>query len=153
MSKAIGNYTRLSGGVRFSCAADGSQYPPGVVFYDSATAQCCITKNITTGTISLRNGDPSSATILATSVTTISLGSTHYLEWAITFGNAANYQVWLDGTSVFSGNGDTTATANNYANIGTLRAACISSAAFTVYDFYLFDSTGATCNAVLNNNP
>jgi hypothetical protein len=145
------SYSRLLGGIRFSSNLAGP-FNAGVYFSDGGTAQCSITVNVSTGTISLRNG-VANGTALATSSTSVSASTTHYLEWDITFGNSAAYQVWLDGVSLFSGTGDTTATANNNANGFGFIGASGGGQTITVDDLYLFDSTGSTNNAVLLNSP
>jgi hypothetical protein len=145
------NYSRLIGGVRFASNLVGG-FAAGVGFGDAGAVQCTITIN-PAGTISLRNGLATSATILATSGTSVSANSTHYLEWDITFGNSAAYQVWLDGVSLFSGTGDTTTTANNTANQFILAASVTATITMTYDDLYLFDSTGTTNNAVLLTSP
>ena len=50
--------------------------------------------------------------MLGSSAASVSAGTTHYLEWDITFGISATYQLCLDGTSILTGTGDTQATAN-----------------------------------------
>jgi hypothetical protein len=144
------SYGRLIGGIRFRVDVLGAA-SGGIAFYDAGSVQCCVTVNGTTGTISLRNGGIA-GTALATSGTSITTAAIHYLEWDITFGNSAAYQVWMDGVSLFSGTGDTTATANNTASqfvfIGGGTAHTI-----TWDDLYLFDTTGSTNNAVLLTSP
>jgi hypothetical protein len=143
------NYARLIGGVRFSSNLVGAV---GMQFCDGSTAapQASVTINAA-GTIAVRNGAFGTGTILGTSTATVTANSTHYLEWDITFSNAGSYQLWLDGVSVLSGSGDTTATANNYANVFQLT--CASTAVITWDDLYLFDTTGTTNNAVLLTSP
>lgn len=143
------SYSRLIGGFRFNVAIFGATNI-GITFQDAGTAQASISFN-TTGTISLRNGT-TAGTALATSSTSVSASSTHYLEWDITFGNSAAYQVWLDGVSLFSGTGDTTGTANNTAN-GIAFTTSGSGHTVEYDDLYLFDSTGSTNNAVLLTSP
>jgi hypothetical protein len=139
------NYARLIGGVRFASTL-GSQ-TTFLQFRDGATAQCTITLE-TTGIINLRTG---TTTILGGGAT-ISANTTHYLEWDITFGASAAYQVWLDGVSLFSGTGNTRGgTANNYAN--AIAAQSGAAGTCTYDDLYLFDSTGSTNNAVLLTSP
>jgi len=75
----------------------------------------------------------------------------HYLEFDISFGNSANYQIWLDGISILSGVGDTTATANNSANMVGFGNS--NTNVTTIDDFYLFDTSGTTNNAVLLTSP
>lgn len=152
LSKTLpASYARLIGGCRFSSTL-ASAFNAGVQFLDSGTAQCSITANTTLGTISLRNG-AIGGTALATSASSITASSVHYLEWDITFGNSAAYQVWLDGVSLFSGTGDTTGSANNTANQFAIIGAAASLTLFTVDDLYLFDSSGSTNNAALLTSP
>lgn len=147
------NYGRIIGGFRF---ASPLQQNGGIEFRDGATAQFAITVNGTTGTISIRSGtgwgtSPGSA--IATSSASVTANSTHYLEWDVTIGAAGAYQVWLDGVSVLSGTGNTRAgTANAYTN-AILLGAGTGNSNITFDDLYLFDSTGATNNAPLLNNP
>lgn len=140
------NYARLIGGVRFSSTLGGNN---GIQFLDGATNQTGIQIN-TTGTISLRSGAYTSGTILATSGTVVAANVTHYLEWDISFGASAAYNVYLDGVSIFSGTGHTTATANNTASAVSLQS---TSGIGTFDDFYLFDSTGSVNNAPLLTSP
>lgn len=149
MTKTLAaSYGRLIGGVRFSVVL--SLAPVALQIQDAGTAQCSIVWN-SAGTIALRNGS-STGTVIATSTATITTGSTHYLEWDITFSATGAYQVWLDGVSILSGTGNTKTTANNYANQINFYGGG-SGVSLTLDDLYLFDSTGATCNAVLLNNP
>jgi len=143
------NYARLIGGFRFAHALTGGN--GGIVFLDAGTAQASVTVNISTGTISVRSGT-TGGTAIATSTASVTANSVHYLEFDITFSNTGAYQVWLDGVSVISGSGDTTATANNFANQFGLNGGA-SGASFTVDDFYLLDTSGATNNAVLLTSP
>jgi hypothetical protein len=143
------SYSRLIGGCRIS--SNLTLNNAGFGFGDAGTTQCSITVN-PAGTISLRAGAPS-GTAIATSSATITAGSTHYIEWDITFGNSAAYQVWLDGTSIFSGTGDTTSTANNTANQISFAGQSPAGHVVTYDDLYLFDTTGSTNNAVLLTSP
>jgi hypothetical protein len=140
------NYSRLIGGLRFSGSLGGQSAL--MQLRDGATAQCSITLE-TNGVINLRNG-AITGTILASGAP-ISANSTHYIEWDITFGNSAAYQVWIDGVSLFSGTGDTTGSANNFANAILLVQAATGT--FIIDDLYIFDSTGSASNAVLLNSP
>jgi hypothetical protein len=135
---------RLIGGVRFSATLAGSA---GIQFLDGATNQCGIQFN-TTGTFTLRNGSYIAGTVLGTSAASVTANTTHYLEWDIAFGNAAAYQLWLDGVSILSGSGDTTGTANNTANGFSLNNPTV-----TWDDLYLFDATGTANNAALLTSP
>jgi hypothetical protein len=141
------NYSRLIGGMRFSAGLGALS---GIQFYDGATAQAGITIN-TAGTIAVRNGIWNSGTVLGTSASSISANTTHYLEWDITFGNSAAYQLWLDGVSILSGTGDTTATANNTAS--AFAPIALTTATLTIDDLYIFDTSGSTNNAVLLSSP
>ena len=140
------NYGRIIGGVRFQNAASGSG---GIQFMDGASAQFSIQMG-TTSFITVRNG-LIAGTVLGTSSVAPSAGTTHYLEWDITLGNSASYQLWLDGVSVLSGTGDTTTTANNTINGITFIGA--SGASIIFDDLYLFDTSGSTNNAVLLTGP
>src|SRR5215467_5869845 len=142
-----GNYARLIGGLRFSSTL---AQIVGVQFLDSAANQAAISIN-NTGTISVRNGIYNGGTILGTSTTTITANSVHYLEFDITFSNTGAYQVWLDGVSILSGSGDTTATTNNSVSGFTFNV--LSGGGWTVDDLYLFDTTGTVNNAVLLTSP
>ena len=149
VAKTLGaSYARLIGGVRFSSDLTGTNC--GVLFSDAGTAQASVSINSTTGLISIRNGGIT-GTAIATSVVSVSANTTHYLEWDVTFGNSAAFQVWLDGVSILSGSGDTTATANNTANGIALASASVVFATFD--DLYLFDATGTTNNASLLTSP
>lgn len=142
------SYGRLIGGFRFSSTLLGVA---GIQFNDAGSAQASIGINAA-GNVIVRNAAIGTGTIIGTSAASVATGSTHYLEFDISFGNAAAYQVWLDGVSVLSGSGDTTSTANNTAN-GVSITAATSSTSFIVDDFYLFDSSGSTNNAVLLTSP
>jgi len=138
---------RLIGGMRFSSTLAGGG---GVQLLDGASQQCGVVVN-TTGTVSVRQGSISSGTVLGTSASSITANTTHYLEWDITFANAGSYQVWMDGVSVLSGSGDTTATANNTVN--GCQISSLASNTMTVDDLYVFDATGTTNNAALLTSP
>jgi hypothetical protein len=141
------SYSRLIGGIRFS---SGLVSAAGIQFIDAASSQCGICIN-PAGTIAVRNGSFSAGTILGTSAVSVSANTTHYLEWDITFGNSAAYQLWLDGVSILSSTGDTTATANNSASGFSINGT--GGVISTWDDLYLFDATGTTNNAVLLTSP
>lgn len=138
------SYSRLIGGVRFASTLG---FAAGVQFRDASTDQCGICIN-TAGTIAVRNGTFNSGTVLGTSSVSVAANTTHMLEWDITFGNSAAYQLWLDGVSILSGTGDTTATANNTASAFRLVAG-VGGAGFTVDDLYLYDTSGGTTGPLL----
>lgn len=147
LSKTLtANYARLIGGVRFSSSLTNVG---GVQFLDTTTAQCGISINPTTGTISIKNGQSSSGTVIATSSVSVSADSVHFLEWDLTFSNTGAYQVWLDGISVLSGTADLTATANAFANVFQIS----SGQNISWDDIYLFDTSGTRNNAVLLTAP
>jgi hypothetical protein len=139
------NYNRLIGGIRISSAFTGTC---GVYFLDGGTVQCCIS---IASTVTFRNGTVG-GTVIATSPTSITANSIHYYEWDITFGNSASYQIWMDGVSVMSGTGDTTASANAFAN-GFQLTQPSAAGACQFDDLYIFDPTGSTNNAVLLTSP
>jgi hypothetical protein len=152
LSKTLpASYGRLIGGFRFNVNTLGTSNLGGIQFTDGATGQCTLGVNPTTGLISLRNASVGGAT-LAVSTIAVSVGSTHYLEWDITFGNAGVYSVWMDGSLLFSGTGDTTANANNTAN-GIMFLGAVSGPTITFDDLYIFDASGTTNNAVLLTSP
>jgi hypothetical protein len=141
---------RIIGGVRFSATLGNTAQ--GIQFTDSGAANQCGILIASTGVLTFRNGAYSTGTIIGTSGTSISANTTHYLEWDITLGNAAAYNIYLDGVSIISGTGDTTATANN--NIGGIFLCGASGTnSITFDDFYLFDTTGTRNNAVLLTSP
>jgi hypothetical protein len=148
LTKTITAVGRIIGGVRFSSVLTQNI---GVQFLDGASSQCGIQIAVT-GIINLRNGFYTTGTILGSSASAISANTTHYLEWDITLGNSASYNVYLDGVSIISGTGDTTATANNTISGVSLQVAAGTNLA-TFDDFYLFDSTGSTNNAPLLTSP
>jgi hypothetical protein len=147
LSKTLAsNYSRLIGGFRFSGTLGASQNMPS--FLDGSSAQCTITLS-TSGVIALRTGN-GAGTILSSGAT-ISAGTTHYLEWDITFGASASYTVYLDGAVLFTGTGNTRGgTSNNFANVFNFTG---GSGGVTIDDLYLFDTTGSQNNAVLLTSP
>lgn len=143
-----GSVARIIGGVRFNTSLSTS--PAGVAFTDAGSVQCSISI-ATTGVITFRNSTYTGGTILGTAASPISASSTHYLEWDITLGNAAAYNVYLDGVSIISGTGDTTTTSNN--TINGFQAQAGTGNTFIIDDLYLLDTTGTTNNAVLLTSP
>ena len=145
------NYSRLIGGFRFQYnLGEGAQ--PYFKLRDTTTAQCSVVF-LMSGHIALYTGEGSGGTLVATSSTLIGVSATHYLEFDITFGSSASYQVWLDGASILSGTGNTISTANSYANAISFFQAGSNTSVFTFDDFYLFDTTGSTNNAALLTSP
>lgn len=78
----------------------------------------------------------------------ITQSSIHYLEFDVTSGTSAPYRVYLDGVSLLSGTGNT-----GSADVTTISFNVANNATATFDDFYLFDTTGSTNNAVLLSNP
>jgi hypothetical protein len=147
-----GNYSPLIGGFRFQSPLGDSC--SGIMFTDTGNAQCSIRVN-NTGTISICNGALNGG-VIATSTISILGNSINYLEWNISFGPTASYQVWLNGISVISGTGNTITTTNHYANgiqVGMLNGGGGNASTFTVDDIYIFDTTTAYNNAPLLTNP
>lgn len=141
------SYGRIIGGFRFNTTLAAIA---GVQFNDGGSNQFGI-RIATTGIISLINGTYNSGTIVGSSSSSISANTTHYLEWDVTLGNSAAYNLYLDGVSIVSGTGDTTATANN--TISAFGPITVASGVMTVDDLYLFDATGTINNAVLLTSP
>jgi hypothetical protein len=144
------SYNRLIGGFRFNSNLGN---PGGIQLNDAGTGQVSVVVNAATGTISVKNGLLGSGTVLGTSTASVSAGTTHYLEFDITIGNANNYQVWLDGVSILSGTGDTQATANSTVNGFSVAIGTGGSPIFQMDDLYIFDATGTTNNAPLLTSP
>ena len=142
------NVSRIIGGVRFNMNTTGTL---SLVFYDTATAQFSITA-AAGSPIVIRTGS-FSGTAIATSAPAIVVGTTHYVEWDVTVGTAGAYQVWLDGTSILSGTGNTRGgTTNNYVNLfGFSQPVAVFGSIYD--DLYLFDTTGTVNNAVLLTSP
>ena len=148
MTKVLSaSYSRLIGGFRFQ--HDLRSLLP-IVFIDAATSQCTVGVE-TSGQLSVRNNF--GGTILGISNASVSANTTHYFEFDITFSASGAFQLWLDGASVLTGTGSTRVTANSSANRVAISSLAFSAMTYTIDDFYLFDATGSTCNAVLNTNP
>jgi len=145
-------YPRLIGGFRFNMYTYIATTYSMANFLDEITHQCCITLTFgaVSGVLEFRNGT-NSGTVIASGGVVLPY-TTRYLEWDISFGNAAPYSIWLDGVLVMSGTADTTTTANNYASAFGLFYD-FGGSGLIVDDLYLFDTTGPTNNAVLLNNP
>lgn len=148
------NKTRLIGGIRFNTPdlTGFSDMCCGVQFSDVTTVQCNLGIEAGTGRVTIWEGDQT--TVLARSSSAIvTSGTTHYLEWDVTFGvgAAGSYKVYLDGVQVLNGTGTTQQSANAYANVFTLVANATGAVLFD--DLYLFDSTTSFNNQVLLSNP
>lgn len=146
------NYSRLIGGIRISPSAISTDVSRLVQFTDVATPQCSIRIEIN-GTFTLAAGNYTGSAI-ATSTTSITQNSNHFLEWDITFGSSSAYHLYLDGVSILSGTGATKQTSNSYANVFVVGNNAGSSAGSTTFDdLYLFDTSTSFNNTVLNTNP
>src|SRR5580765_565339 len=151
LSRSFNSVGRIIGGCRFSVASLSTNTSSPMGFADSGTGQCVIAVEAS-GTITLRTGTRT-GTVIATSAALIAAGTVYYLEWDITIGAAGAYQIWLNGSSILSGTGNTRTTANNSVNQVFLLVAAGSFPNCTWDDMYMFDSTGTTNNAVLLSNP
>ena len=78
----------------------------------------------------------------------MSENSIHFIEFDVTIGDTAAYQVWLDGISIIEGTGYTGSSAVNMISFTQSSVGAV-----TFDDFYLFDNTGSTNNAALLSNP
>lgn len=138
-NKTLGaNYSRLIGGFRFNAAAFSASQA-GIKFLETAQLQAAVSFD-SLGRPVIFN---SAGTLVATSATAVSAGTTHYLEFDVTFADTGAYQVWLDGISVMSGTSDFKGASNAYANALALGAYGANSQTITIDDFYLDDGTGA----------
>lgn len=145
------NFIRLVGGFRFYSSLSGIC---GLVFYDNSTAQCSMIVEPLSGFIAFKEGE--NGTTLQQSTASVAANTVHYLEFDITFnsGSLGGWTVWLDGVQVLLGTGTTQQSGNNYANVvGFVAVGGTFGETFTFDDFYLFDSSGTTNNAVLLSNP
>lgn len=153
------SYATAIGGIRFQVSTLTVGTWTLMEFTDSGTAQCSITVNVTTGTISLRTGGTGNGgtlgTVIATSTISITANSTHYLEWSIAIGASSTYAVYLDGVSLFttSTGGNTKTTANSTYNGILIVAVLNASNALIIDDLYMFDTTTSLNNAVLLTSP
>ena len=79
----------------------------------------------------------------------ITVNTWHYVELKVLCDNAGSYEVWVDGVSVVSGNGDTQVGTDAYHDGLQLRtdASAYSSARFD--DLYILDGAGSTNNSNL----
>jgi hypothetical protein len=158
------NYSRIIGGFRFqvaNLASTGGGQTSGWVFYDNSTAQCALVPQAISGRIALVQGDGTAATpaVLGNSLIGVADGTSHYLEFDITFGigAAGGFTVWLDGVQVFSGIGTTQQSANAFCNTFGPNMNAVGYSGCTniidTDDLYIFSSAGSTNNAVLLTNP
>lgn len=116
ITKGLGaNYSTLI--AAFAIRVDGRQQSALFQFRDTTNPQCTLTQLLTAGVWnwSLRTGGPT-GTVIATGATPIVDNTYYYIELKVTFGNAAAYELRINGVTEFSGTGDTTNTANNTAD-------------------------------------
>jgi hypothetical protein len=108
-------------GINAASVADGiwvkirSGFTASTVFQglDGASAQWTLRINAS-GLMEVRTGG-TGGTVLGTSVVALSLGAWSFVEVEINVNSSGHYEVWIDGTSVLSGSGNTRGgTANNY---------------------------------------
>jgi len=166
----ITNPSGPSGGIQHSIPAvsriiGGCRITPniaqdnGIVFYDSATAQCSIIVQNTTGTLVFTQG--SNGTILPCATASIGNLSSHYIEWDITFNklNTAFYggwKVWVDGVLTMFGTGITQQSANNTVNaiaLVTYNTVIGATGWCSFDDLYVFDDTTEYNNSPLLADP
>lgn len=121
-----GNYARVVGGFTFNSMDAFSQ--SGLTFVDvpNSVNQFTIQLNMTTAKIEVRRGWRG-GTLIATSTQTWSVGTTHCLEYDITFhATAGIIKIWLDGalTSINLTGQNTISNINAYFNgidLGTIN--------------------------------
>jgi hypothetical protein len=90
--------------------------------------------------------------LIATTTSSINANSVHYLEFDVTIGSSASYNIYLDGVSILSGTGNTKGTSlNNYVNQFAFQGG--NSGGFIFDDLYIFNTSGLTNNSVLLTNP
>ena len=86
---------------------------------DAGTYQCSLVSN-PDGTLSVYRSRPGSALVSSTllSTTTFSLRANVYsfIEWVVTIGSSAAYEVWVNGVQWLSTTGNTQNTGNSTAN-------------------------------------
>lgn len=159
--KTLPTNSRAIGGVRIK----DNFLDPGIIrsitFTDggqiNTVHQVSITLDPGTGKFSIHTGTVV-GTVLATSTVSISANTAHYLEWDITIGASAAYNVYLDGVSIISGTGNTKGgTANSQYNGFGFTASTQTNvalpAALWIDDLYINDTSGSTNNTVLLTNP
>lgn len=147
------NFTRCVGTMRFNYSLGNNGV--GINLRDNTTNQCSLVLEPSTGTINLRSAN-ANGTILSGASGLLTANSTHTLSWDITIGASAAYQVWLDGTSIFSGTGNTRGgTSNNYfnaINLGGLTGIGGTNN-FIVDDFAIIDGSVSFDSTITTTNP
>lgn len=136
MSKSVpGNYARCLGGFTYN-PTDGFSISP-IYFRDGLTVQLTLQLNAATGKIQIYRGNV--GTLLATSVETITQGTTRVVEWDITFhGSTGIIKIYLDGvlTSINLSAQNTITSGNAYANSFVLNSMGQNTAVFRLDHLY-----------------
>lgn len=151
ISKTLaGNYATAIGGFRFNVFGFATSGVNTICrFLDGATLQASIGID-TSGRITISDRVD---TLIASSVASVALNSTHYLEWSIAMSNSATWTLYLDGVSILTGTAaNFHGSANNYYNVlglHTKGGAGTLSVGIVYDDLYIDDGAGA----VLLTNP
>jgi hypothetical protein len=137
------NYATLICGFAFRPAVAGTNR--FFAFRDAGTDQVGLAIN-GSGRLIVYRG--TTATVLATGTTVLSLNVWYWIEIKVTFANAGTIEVKLDGASeIASTAADTTNTANAFAN--QILIAAGSNGQYDFDDLYLCDNSGANNNDFL----
>jgi hypothetical protein len=143
LAKSFGaNFATAVGGVRLqvnSFGVNGSFQ--NIILRDSATTQAAIGVD-NSGHILLFNA---AGTQIGTSVSTITAGAPHYIEWSIAMSATGGYTIYLDGVSILTGTGNFHGSANNFYNSILFQATGTGGAGtnFSVDDLYIDDGSGS----------
>lgn len=107
------------------------------------------------GVLSLHKYANTTASLLGTSATTLSVGTTYYLEvkYKIDATSAGTYEVKLNGASVISGTGITKNTSSSVSTVKSFYIGCLdnSGTQWLCDDLYVCDGTGTTNNDFLGD--
>lgn len=148
------SYARAIGGFCFSSAFGNG--PGGITLDDTGTAQVSVVIN-GSGYIEVRRGDVL-GTVIATSTQTVTVNSTHWIEYDITIHNSAGIiKIWLDGviTSINLTGQNTRSSSNNTYNrfYNSCRAASGFFHDFTFDHLYLwcYTASGGSETPALTN--
>ena len=144
-----GNLTTIVTG--FAFARNGLGNFALVCLHDGGTLGATGTNQVdvrvtSTGAVTVtRNG-----TVLATSANFINSQIWYYLEFKVTIGSSAAYEVRINGTTIISGTGNTQNTANAFANQISLNLVSGDSGRNTWFDdFYVLNTSGTANNDFL----
>ena len=151
LSKTLpNNYATLVGGIRFQ--APDLATDKGFVFVNGSTPLCSLIIRKTSGLIALCQGQD--GTEITESLASVTTGTTHYLEWQISFGAGSNtYAAYLDDVPIFSGSGPTGSSNVNVFQIYPSFGGPVTTGSLIVDDLYLFDTSTLFNNAPLNTAP